>query len=502
MLPQVQILLDPPTSPAHPAPKTSIPPTIPPTIPVTSRYLRGMPRRTAARPAVGTPPRFASASSTSSTSGSYSGSSACSSDSEIGGDTTPINSPVAKHSRLRPPSQRTKTLPPEPSRTSPSHRKRKRGCEEESSQCDPSNPHVSRPMKRAKGSTHDPKAAHSAELVPPPLPKVSMVSESRKAKRKRCEEDEEEPRVVKRTRMQEDRLEHPCHSMVALVLDPTLAPQPSPTLENVSGLPVVKSTCMSFEEIEKMLRVSVEDDPHPTVEEIKNLSLEALALMTDQEFSALICSPESWELKYLEYEPNEELFEDSLPLPPTPAKVLIAPPSPTMSTVVALPPTEDVAPGPQLEVENLVQPISAAPTEAMAVKQTSIEPALGLVLAPVPPCAVQTMPKPIPDAPQLAPSANDTRDRIKYGTPSLADNSLSTWPQSPQPASPPLARRTRTKRAVGMMDTLSISGKRVTPPLNIHSRGSGRVIQLRGGRGRLEEGARILVLPTPIRPKR
>ena len=357
-------------------------------------------------------------------------------------------------------------------------------------------------MKRTKGSKHDPEVAHSAELVPPPLPKVSKVSESRKAKRKRSEEDEEEPRVIKRTRMQEDRLAHPCHSMVALVLDPTLAPQPSPTLENASGLPVVKSTCMSLEEIEKMLRVPVEDDPHPTVEEIKNLSLEALALMTDQEFSALICSPESWELKYLEYEPNEELFEDSLPLPSTPAKVLIAPLSPPMSAIVALPPAEDVAPGPQLEVENLVEPISTAPTEPMAGKQNPMEPALGLVLAPVLPSAVKSMPEPIPDAPQLAASASDTRDSIGYGVPSLADNSLSTWPQSPNPAPPPLTRRTRTKRAVGMMDTLSVSGKRVTPPLNVHARGSGRVIQLRGGRGRLEEGARTLVLPTSVRKKR
>ena len=357
-------------------------------------------------------------------------------------------------------------------------------------------------MKRTKGSKHDPEVARSAELVSPPLPKVSMVSESRKAKRKRCEEDEEEPRVIKRTRMQEDHLEHPCHSMVALVLDPALAPPPSPTLENASGLPVVQNTCMSLDEIEKMLRVLVEDDPHPTVEEIKNLSLEALALMTDQEFSALICSPESWELKYLEYMPNDELFEDSVPLPPTPVRVLIAPRSPPISVIAALPPAKDVAPGPRVEVENLVAPISAAPTEAVAAKQNPIEPALGLDLAPVPPSAVQTIPDPIPDVPQPAASARDTRDSIGYGTPSLADNSSPTWPQSPKPAPPPLARRTRTKRAVGMMDTLSISGKRVTPPLNTQSRGSGRVIKLRGGRGRLEEGARTLVLPTSVRPKR
>ena len=360
-------------------------------------------------------------------------------------------------------------------------------------------------MKRAKGSKRDSEEAHAtlhAEFVPPPLPKVSVVSESRKTKRKRCEEEEEEPRVIKRTRTQEDHLERPCHSMVALVLDPALARQPSPKLDNVSGLPVVKSTSMSLEEIEKMLRVSDEDAPHPTVEEIKNLSLEALALMTDQEFSALICSPESWELKYLEYESNEELFEDSLPLPPTPTKVLIAPPSPPMSAVVALPPAKDVARGPQLEVENLAEPIPAALTDEMTVKQTPIEPALGLVLAPVLPSAAQTMPEPIPDAPQLAASASNTRDRIRYGTLSLPANYLATRPQSQEPAPPPLARRTRTKRAVGMMDTLSISGKRVTPALNARSKGPVRVVQLRGGRGRLEEGARNLVLPISVRPKR
>ncbi len=362
-------------------------------------------------------------------------------------------------------------------------------------------------MKRAKGFKHDPEEAHTsfrAELVPPPL--VSTVSESSKAKRKRCEEDEEGPRVIKRTRIlchvnetQEDRLEHPCHSMIALVLDPALAPQPSLTLKNVSGLSVVKYTCMSSEEIEKMLRVSVEDTSPPTVEEIKSLSLEAFALMTDQEFSAIICSPESWELKCLEYEPNEELFEDSLPLTPTPTKVLIAPPSPPMSAVV---PAEDVAPEPQLEVDNLVGPTSAAPTKEMTVNQSPIEPALGLVLAPVLPSAVQTMPEPIPDVPQLAASASDTRDSIRYGTPSLTDDSLSTRPRSLKLAPPPLARRTRTKRAVGMMDMLSLSGKRVTPTLNAHSKGSVRVIQLRGGRGRLEEGARTLALPISVRPKR
>jgi hypothetical protein len=130
-------------------------------------------------------------------------------------------------------------------------------------------------MKRAKGFKRDPKeeearATLRAEFVPPPLPKVSLVSESRKAKRKRREEDEEELRVIKRARIpchvnatQEDRLERPCHSMVALVLDPALSPQPPPKLENVSGLPVVKYTCMSLEEIEKKLRVVVEDGPHP-----------------------------------------------------------------------------------------------------------------------------------------------------------------------------------------------------------------------------------------------
>ena len=508
MLPQVQIVLHPSTPSTHLASKT----TIPPPVPVASRYIRGMPRRTAPQLAVlhGTPPRFTSVSSTSSASGSYSGSSACSSDSEIGGDTTPISSPIPKHSRPRPPSQRTKSSTPRPGPTSPSQRKRKRGCEEEPLQHDPSNPLASRPMKRSKGSKRDPEESHAilrAEFVPPPLPKVSMVSESRKAKRKRCEEDEEEPRVIKRTRIpcnvnatQEDHLERPCHSMIALVLDPALAPQPPPQLENVSGLPVVKYTRTSLEEIEKRLRVLVEDGPHPTVEEIKNISLEALAVMSDQEFSALICSPESWELKCLEYEPNEDFFED-FPPPPTPTKVLIAPPPP-MSAVAALPPAQDVASGPQLEVENSVEPISAAPAGEMMVKQNPIEPVLGLVLAPVHPSPVQTTPELIPDAAQLAASAGDARDSIRCGTPSLMVDRLSTRLQSPYPIPPLLVRQTRTKRAVGMMDTLSLSGKRVTPALNARSKRPVRVVQLRGGRGRLEDGARTLVLPTSVRQKR
>jgi len=359
-------------------------------------------------------------------------------------------------------------------------------------------------MKRVKGFKQDPEEAHAtlrAEFVPPPLPKVSLVSESRKAKRKRCEEDEEESRVTKRTRIpchvhatQEDHLERPCHSMIALVLDPTLTPQPSPKLENVSGLPDVKYTSMSLEEIG--------DGPRPTVEEIKKISLEALALMTDQEFSAFICSPESWELKCLEYEPNEELFEDPPLSPPTPTKVLIAPPSPPMSAVVALPPAQDIAPGPQLEVENPIEPISVAPAEEVMVKQNPIEPVLGLVLAPVLPCAVQTMPELIPDAPHLATLASDARDSIRCESSSSPDSSLSIGLQSLNPTPPLLVRQTRTKRAVGMMDTLSLSGKRVTPPLCANSKRPVRTVRLRGGRGRLEDGARTLVLPTSVRPKR
>ena len=513
ILPQVQITLHPSTPSAQPASKTSIPPPNP----ATSRYIRGMPRRTAPQLAGlhGTPPRFTSVSSTSSGSGSYSGSSACSSDSETGGDTTPINSPIAKYSRPRPPSQRTKAPPTRQGPTSPSQRKRKRGCEEEFLQHDPSNPLTSRPTKRAKGFKRDPEEAHAtlhAEFVPPPLPKVSMVSESRKAKRKRCEEDEEEPRVIKRTRIpchvnatQEDHLERPCHSMIALVLDPALTPQPSPKLEYVSGLPVVKYTRTSLEEIEKTFRVLVEDGPHPTVEEIKNISLEALALMTDQEFSALICSPESWELKCLEYEPNEEFFEDFPPPPLTPTKVLIAPPPP-MSAVAALPPAlppaRDVAPGPQFEVKSPVEPISAAPAGETMVEQNPTEPVLGLVLAPVLPSPVQTAPELIPDAPQLAASAGDARDSIRCGTPSLMVDSLSTRLQSPYSIPPLSVRQTRTRRAVGMMDTLSLSGKRVTPALNARSKRPVRVVQLRGGRGRLEDGARTLVLPISVRQKR
>jgi hypothetical protein len=201
----------------------------------------------------------------------------------------------------------------------------------------------------------------------------------------------------------------------------------------------------------------------PYVEEIKNLSLEALALMTDQEFSALICSPESWELKCLEYELNEELFEDSLLPPPEPTKVLLAPPSPPISSIVALPPTEDVAPGPQLEAENLVGPIAAAPAEGIVMKQGPTEPVLGLVLAPALPSTVQTTPDRIPDAPQLAASTSDARDSIRYGTNSLTDYGLSTRPRSPKPTPPSLVHRTRKKRAVGLMDTLSLSGERVTP---------------------------------------
>jgi hypothetical protein len=512
MLLQVQIVLNPQTPPAHPSPKSSIPPPVP----LTSRYIRGMPRRTAPQLAVphSTPTRFTSVSSTSSASGSYSGSSACSSacssDSEIEGD-TPINSPIATHSSLGPRLQRIKALPPQPGSTSPSQRKRKRGCEEETLQYDPSNPLISRPMKRAKGFKRDPEEAHGtlhAEFVPPPLPKVSLVSESRKAKRKRCEEDEEELRVIKRTRIpcpvnatQDDHLERPCHSMVALVLDPALAPRPSPKLENVRGLPVVKYTCVSLEEIEKN-RVLVEDGTHPTVERIKNISLEALALMTDQEFSALICSPESWELKCLEYEPNEELFEDSLLSPPMATKVLVAPPSPPMSAVVALSPVQGVTPAPKLDVEHPVEPTTAAPAEEMMAKQNPVEPALGLVLAPVLPSAFQTTLKQVPDAPHLAASARDTRDSIRCGAPSLTDNSLSTRPQSLNPTPPLLVRQTRTKRAVGMMDTLSLSGKRVTPTLCTQSKRPVRVVRLRGGRGRLEDGARTLVLPTSVRPKR
>ena len=509
MLPQVQIVLHPSIPSDHPASKTSIPSPVP----ATSRYIRGMPRRTAPQLAVpyGTPPRFTSVSSTSSGSGSYSGSSACSSDSEIGGDTTPINSPIAKYSRPRPPSQRTKAPPPRQGPTSPSQRKRKRGCEEESLQHDPSNPLTSRPVKRAKGFKRDPEEAHAtlrAEFVPPPLPKVSMVSESRKAKRKRCEEDEE-PRVIKRTRIprhanatQDDHLERPCHSMIALVLDPALTPQPSPKLENVSGLPVVKYTRTSLEEIETKLMVWVEDGPHPTVEEIKNISLEALAVMSDQEFSALICSPESWELKCLEYEPNEEFFEDFPPPPLTPTKVLIAPPPPPMSAVAALPPARDVTPRPQLEVEKPVEPLSAAPAGETMVELNPTEPVLGLVLAPALPSPVQTASKLIPDAPQLAASAGDARDSIRCGTPSSMVDSLSTRLQSPYSIPPLSVRQTRTKRAVGMMDTLSLSGKRVTPALNARSKRPVRVVQLRGGRGRLEDGARTLVLPISVRQKR
>ena len=292
------------------------------------------------------------------------------------------------------------------------------------------------------------------------------MSESRKAKRKRREE-EEELRLIKRARVlchvnatQGDSPEHPCHSMVALVLDPALAPQPLPKLENVSGLPVVKSAYMTLEEIEKKLMVAVEDGPHPIVEEIKNLSLEALALMTDREFSALICSPESWELNYLEYEPNDELFDN----PATPhlePKGLLAPPSPPMSAVVALP-TEGVAPGTHLEVKRLAEPTSATPTERIVVKQEPIEPVLGLALAPVLPSTVETTSKCISDVPPLAASADDARNSNRCGPHLSTENSLSTRPRSPKPTSPPLVRGTRTKRAVGMQDTLSLSGEPVT----------------------------------------
>ena len=338
-------------------------------------------------------------------------------------------------------------------------------------------------MKRRRGLKRNPEeeevhAALCAEFVPPPLPKVSMVSESRKMKRKRREEEEEELRVIKRARVlchvnatQGDSLERPGHSMAALVLDPTLAPRPSPKLEKVSGLPVVKSAYMSLEEIEKKLRVAVEDGPHPIdiVEEIKNLSLEALALMTDREFSALICSPESWELKYLEYEPNDDLFEDPPTPPPEPTKVLLAPPSPPMSAVVALPPAEGVYPGVQPEAEKAVEPCSTAPTEEIVVKQEPVEPILGLALAPVLPSIVETIveatPERIPDAPSLAAPVSDARDGNGCEAPSLTGNSPSTRPRSPKPTPAPLVRRTRIKRAVGMMDTLSLSGERVTPLL-------------------------------------
>jgi len=460
-----------------------------------------MPRRTSSRLSVlhGTPPQSTSVPSTPSASGSYSGSSACSSDSGIVGDTTPMSSPIAHRFIPQPPSQRTKALPSKPNPTSPSQRKRKRAREEEASQCDPSNPHAGRPMKRAKGFQH---ATLRTEFVPPPLPKVSPVSESRKSKRKRHEESEDEPRVIKRARVlchvnatQQDHLEHPCHSLIGLVLDPTQTPQPSPKLENVSVLPVVKYTCVSLEEIEKKLNVAVEDGPHPIVEEIKNLSLEALSLMTDQEFSALICSSESWELKLMEYEPNDELFEDPPPLPPEPMKVLLVPPSPPMSPIVAQSPAECVAPGPQPEVECPVEPISVAPAGEIVVKQEPIEPSPGLVLSPVLPCTIQTTPDQISDAPRLAASASDARDSITCEAPSLTGSRMLARPRPPKP---PLVRQTRTKRAVGMMDTLSLSGERVTPP----RKGSVRVVQVRGGRARMEDGARTLQLPVSPKQKR
>jgi hypothetical protein len=330
-------------------------------------------------------------------------------------------------------------------------------------------------MKRAREVKLDPEeeertaqAALCTDFVPPPLPEVFMASKSRKAKRKQREEEEEELRVIKRARIlchvnavQEDGLEHPCHSMAALVLDPALAPQPLPKLENVSGLPVVKPPYMTLEEIEKKLRVAIEDGPHPIVEEIKNLSLEALALMTDREFSALICSPESWELKCLEYESNEDLFEDSPAPHPEPSTVLLPPPS----VVDALPPVEDVASGTQLEAEKSVEPTSAAPAEEVVVKQEPIEPVLGLSLAPVLASVVETTSERIPDAPSLAASPSDVGDSNERGASPLTDNKLSTRPQSPKPTPATLVRSTRTKRAVGMMDTLALSGERVTPPL-------------------------------------
>ena len=475
MFPQVQIVLDPSTTPASPASRSPIPPIVP----ATPRRTRGHPRRTSPRLAAQphTPPRFASVSSTSSVSGYYSGSSACSSDSEFGDSTIPTSSPVTERSRPLPQLRRTKASPPQLSPTSPSQRKRKRGREEEPSPYDRSNPSASRPLKRLRGfkrDQHEEEGAHAvlcADFVPPPLPKVSMVSESRKTKRKRREEEEEELRVIKRARvlchvnaMQEDSLERPCHSIAALVLNPALASQPSPKLEKVSGLPVVVSTPITLEAIEEKLRVAVEDGPHPIVEEIKNLSLEALALMTDLEFSALICSPESWELRCLEYEPNEDLFEDSPTPHPEPTKILLALPSPPMSAVVALPPAEDIARGAPSEVEKLVETTSTAPAE-IVVKQEPIEPVLGLALAPVLPSTIETVPERIHDVPSIAASATDANRGDRCGTPLLMDDSLSTRPRSPKPTPAPLVRRTRTKRAVGMMDILSLSGERVSPTL-------------------------------------
>jgi len=299
-----------------------------------------------------------------------------------------------------------------------------------------------------------------------------MVSESRQAKRKRREEEEEELRVIKRARVlchvnatHEESLERPCHSMAALVLHPALGPQPSSKLEKVSGLPVVISAPITLEEIEKKLRVAVEDGPHPIVEEIKNLSLEALALMTDLEFSALICSPESWELRCLEYEPNENLFEDPPTPHPEPTNVLLAPPSPPISTIVALPPAENITSAAPLEVEQPVEPTCTAPAEEIVVKQEPIELVLGLALAPMLPSAIETAPERTHDALSIAHSASDAREDNRCRTPSLTDGTLSTRPRSPKPTPTPLVRGTRTKRAVGMMDMLSLSGERVSPTL-------------------------------------